>query len=124
MTSKRQQTDWALLRRVGPYLRENALLYGVALLCAPISAALVVAQPWLLKHSIDEYLVPGDVEGLKRFALYYLAAVVFGFVAESLYTLFMSYAPCTPFAVYAPMSTGTPSRERKRSSTASPQVVY
>ena len=92
MNPDRQQTDWMLLRRVAPYLRKNAALYGVALFCAPLSAALVVAQPWLLKHSIDEYLVPGDVEGLKQFALYYLVAVVLGFIAESLYTLFMSYA--------------------------------
>lgn len=86
------QTDSQRLWRVGPYLRRDLPLYVVALLCAPVSAALTVAQPWLLKVVIDEHIVPGDLAGLKSAALLYLGAVLFAFVAEATYTAALSYA--------------------------------
>ena len=84
--------DIRLLAKVLPYLRGDAWLYGVALLFAPVSASLVIAQPWLLKRSIDEAILPGDVDALTQIALMYLGAVVIGFLAEGGYTLAISYA--------------------------------
>ena len=79
MSSPPATTDWARLRRMAPYLTGDRALYALALGCAPVSAMLTVAQPWLLKVVIDEHIVPGDLEGLQGAALWYLAAVAFAF---------------------------------------------
>lgn len=84
--------DVTLARRALPYLRPDATLYGIALLLAPVSALLVIVQPWLLKRAIDDAIVPGDVDQLTTIALTYLVAVVIAFLAEGGYTLAISYA--------------------------------
>lgn len=88
----RSTTDGQRLRRLGPYLRGDGLLYTVALLCAPASALLTVAQPWLLKVVIDQHIVPRQLEGLSQAALLYLGAVIISFAMEATYTATLSYA--------------------------------
>ncbi len=85
-------SDWSRIRRTLPYLRDDRALWGIALLAAPVSAVLVVAQPWLLKWAIDDYIIPGDLEGLSYAAAIFLAAVLVAFAAEATYTLALSYA--------------------------------
>ncbi len=83
--------DLRLLGKIVPYIRKDAWLYGLACVFAPISAALVIVQPWLLKRAIDDAIVPGDAEALSAIALGYLAAVFVAFLAEGGYTLAISY---------------------------------
>lgn len=85
-------TDVQRLGRVLPYLRGDWWLYLLALSAAPASAVMTVAQPWLLKVTIDDYITPGDLPGLQRWALLYLVAVIVAFFFESTYTVTMSYA--------------------------------
>ncbi len=84
--------DWSLARKLLPYLRGETTLYAVAMALAPVSAALTVVQPWLLKRAIDEGIVPGDIDATVNIALSFLGAVVVAFVAEAGYTLAISYA--------------------------------
>lgn len=84
--------DWTLVRKLAPYLRPDALLYVVAFVLAPVSAALTVVQPLLLKTVIDDYVVPGNLNGLQTAALLYLAAVVAAFATEASYTVALSHA--------------------------------
>lgn len=90
--SEPKRTDFNMLLALLPYARKDAWLYGLALLVAPISAALSVAQPWLLKLVIDDHIMTGDVEGLQQTALLFLGAVVIAFVAQAGYTLAISWA--------------------------------
>lgn len=85
-------SDWSRLKRTAPYLKGDGLLYVLAILCAPASAVLTVAQPWLLKVAIDQHIVPQQPDGLAEAALLYLGAVVVAFVMETTYTLTLSYA--------------------------------
>ncbi|MBX2803631.1 MAG: ABC transporter ATP-binding protein/permease [Myxococcales bacterium] len=84
--------DWRLIRKVLPYLRDDLPLYLTACAMAPVSAALVVVQPWLLKKAIDDAILPADASALEQIALLYLGAVLIAFVAEAAYTLSISYA--------------------------------
>ncbi len=85
-------TDWTLLKKAWPFLRPEALMYGIAFLCAPASALLTITQPWLLKVAIDDYITPADLDGIHRIALYFLGAVLLAFVLEAIYTVAISYA--------------------------------
>jgi ATP-binding cassette subfamily B protein len=84
-------SDLRLLAKVLPYATDDRRYYIAALLAAPVSASLKVLQPWLLMLVIDDHISVGDLEGVQRVALYYLAAVVLAFAAEASYTLAISY---------------------------------
>ncbi|MCA9521899.1 MAG: ABC transporter ATP-binding protein [Myxococcales bacterium] len=85
-------SDFALLRRLGPFMRPQALLYIVSLVAAPLSALVVITQPYLLKLTIDGHITKGDIGGTERLALLYLGAVIAAWLLESAYQLSLSYA--------------------------------
>lgn len=89
--AEQQPSVTSLLARLIPYVRRDLWLYLAALLAAPLTTALMVAQPWILKHAIDAYILKDDVAGLQTMAWLYLGAVVFGFLVEALYMLALSY---------------------------------
>jgi len=80
------------LAQLWPYLAPDRWRFLAALGCVPIVAALGVAQPLLMKEAIDEHVVAGVADGLLGIALAYLAVVLAAFVAETAYTLLLSWA--------------------------------
>lgn len=82
-----ERSDARIARELWPFLRADGRWYLTALLLAPLSAALVIAQPWLLQQAIDGYIIPGDLAGLQTAALFYLGAVVAGFLVETTHSL-------------------------------------
>ncbi len=90
-------SDVAAFRRLLPWLRGDAGLYALALLLAPVTAATVIAQPWLLQRAIDQHIAPaaagtGDLSGLADAAALYLVSIVLGFVFQTGHMLALSYA--------------------------------
>jgi ATP-binding cassette subfamily B multidrug efflux pump len=84
--------DLGYLRRLWPHLKGDRWLYGLALAFAPLTAAMVVAQPYLLKSAIDDGITGGDLAAIRSVALVYLGVVVLEFLAQAAYTLFITYA--------------------------------
>ena len=83
--------DLQRLKRLWPWLRPDAVLFVISLVCAPASALLQVAQPYLLKVAIDEHILKGDVAGVQHIGLMFLAAAIGAFVVEGIYTVTLSY---------------------------------
>ncbi|MPY88527.1 MAG: ATP-binding cassette domain-containing protein [Luteitalea sp.] len=71
-----------LLRYLWPY-RRSAVLALVAIIA---SAVLQLAQPYLTKLAIDHYIETGDLAGVNRIALVFLAVLVVSFALEYLET--------------------------------------
>ncbi|TVQ93818.1 MAG: ABC transporter ATP-binding protein [Deltaproteobacteria bacterium] len=86
----RASTDWSLGIRLWPFLRPHLLFFVLALLFAPASAALSIAQPYLLKVALDDHILKGDLAGTQTIALWFLGAVVLSWVTEALYLWFLS----------------------------------
>jgi len=93
-------SDWAMLRRLWPFLRPDGWTFGLALMLTPVAAALSLVQPVLLKRAIDSHVVPGisgeveipvAVDGLFGVALLYLGAVVVGYVMEGAYVMVLAW---------------------------------
>jgi ATP-binding cassette subfamily B protein len=78
-------TDWALAARLWPFIRPHVWLYALALAVAPVSAALSIVQPYLLKVALDEHILVGDLEGTRTIALWFLGAVALAWFTEALY---------------------------------------
>jgi len=86
------RSDGSLITALWVFLKKDLWLYGVALALAPITAAAVVIQPLVLQRAIDDYITPGDLQGLQTAALVYLAITITGFSVRIVHQLALSYA--------------------------------
>ncbi len=68
--------DARLIRRLWAFLRPYRGLFWLAVVCLPMNAACMLAQPYILKLTIDRYVTAGDASGLGRMGIVYLAAIV------------------------------------------------
>ncbi len=91
-STPRAQADSRLLARIWPYARADAALFGFGMLLTPLTLALGLAQPWLLKRAIDQHIMSGELEGLQLVAGGYLACIVLGYVVEAAYGVAMGIA--------------------------------
>lgn len=83
-------SDWSLFRRVAPYMWRHAVYFAVAIVLAPVSASLAVAQPYLIKVALDDYIAVGDLAGTRNIALMFLGAVLLSWVTEAIYLYVLS----------------------------------
>lgn len=74
--------DGRLMYRFVRYVLPYRWVAVAALCLLPLSAAARLAQPWLMKTAIDEYIVAGRMEGLPLVAAGFLALIL----AEALIT--------------------------------------
>ena len=68
--------DRTLLRRIFAYVWPYKVQIAVAVLLLPITSALEIAQPYLLKKAIDEHIARGRLAGLDRLGVLYLVALL------------------------------------------------
>jgi ATP-binding cassette subfamily B multidrug efflux pump len=78
--------DARLMRRLLGYLRPYKLHVAIALAAIIAASVLQLAQPWLMKVAIDDYIARGDIAGMDRIALAFLAILLGSFALEYLQT--------------------------------------
>jgi ATP-binding cassette subfamily B multidrug efflux pump len=84
--------EWQAVKRLWPFARPDYRLFIIALILTPMSMALSLLQPWLMKTAIDSHIVPGQFDGLKIIAGIYLATIVLRYVIEAGFGLALAYA--------------------------------
>jgi ATP-binding cassette subfamily B protein len=81
--------DARLMRRLLGYLRPYRH-YALAALAAILAGSVLqLAQPWLTKVIIDRYIANGDLAGVSRIAIVFLAVLVGSFALEYMQTWLM-----------------------------------
>src|SRR4051812_7701758 len=80
------------MRRLLWYLRPYKAQVALALVAIISASVLQLAQPYLMKLAIDRYIASGDLGGINRIAVAFLAILVASFVLEFVqtYTLQMT----------------------------------
>ena len=78
--------DGVLMRRLLGYLRPYWPQVAVALAAIVSASMLQLAQPYLMKVAIDRYIAAGDLSGLNRIALAFLAILLASFALEFIQT--------------------------------------
>ncbi|HEX6974069.1 MAG TPA: ABC transporter ATP-binding protein [Vicinamibacterales bacterium] len=78
--------DARLMRRLLGYLRPYGVQVTIALAAIISASVLQLAQPYLMKLAIDRYIATGDLEGLNRIALGFLAILLGSFTLEFVQT--------------------------------------
>ena len=68
--------DLRLIRRLWRYIRPYKRLFFFAMFLLPLQQAFGLAQPYLMKVGIDQYIAHGDLSGLQAVALLFLGAIV------------------------------------------------
>jgi ATP-binding cassette, subfamily B, multidrug efflux pump len=68
--------DLRLIRRLWRYIRPYKRLFFLAMLLLPIQQAFGLAQPYLMKVGIDQYIAQADLSGLQVVALLFLGAII------------------------------------------------
>ena len=72
--------DVALLRRLWRYIRPYRGQFILAVVCLPLTSAFLLAQPYILKLAVDNYIAHNDAAGLTRAGLLFIAALVGEFI--------------------------------------------
>jgi ATP-binding cassette subfamily B protein len=83
--------DARLMRRLVEYMRPYWRQIAVAFVAILVGAAASLAQPYLMKVAIDDYIATGRLDGLNRIAALYLVILVIAFSAEYLQTWTMQF---------------------------------
>ena len=78
--------DARLMRRLLAYLRPYWRQVLVALAAIVSSSVLQLAQPYLMKVAIDDYIAVGNLDGLEVLAVGYVVVLLAGFALEYLQT--------------------------------------
>ena len=83
--------DARVMRRLWAYIRPYRGWFWAAMLCLPLTSACSLAQPYLLKIAIDQYMAQGDRAGLLRIAGLYGVAMLaeFGFLYLQYYLMML-----------------------------------
>ena len=78
--------DGLLMRRLLGYLRPYKAQVALALVAIIGASMLQLAQPYLMKLAIDRYIATGDMAGMDRIAVIFLAILIGSFALEFLQT--------------------------------------
>jgi ATP-binding cassette subfamily B protein len=81
--------DAHLMRRLLRYLSPYKLQVLSSMLIIGVASLLQVSSPYLTKIAIDNYIAHGDLAGLNKVVLVYLAIILFGFLLGYLQTYIM-----------------------------------
>jgi ATP-binding cassette subfamily B multidrug efflux pump len=68
--------DARLIRRLWTFIRPYRGIFWLSVVCLPLNAACMLAQPYILKLSIDRYITAGDADGLARMGFIYIGAIL------------------------------------------------
>jgi len=78
--------DFRLIQRTWKYIVPYKRIFFLAMALLPLQQALGLAQPYLMKIGIDQYIAGRDLVGLRNVGLLFLAALI-----GETFTLFLHY---------------------------------
>jgi ATP-binding cassette subfamily B protein len=84
--------DWTLIKRFGRYFIPHKKWIIISLSSIPVTTIAGIAFLWLVERIIDDYIVPGDVTGLKWHAVFLAGVLLVNLLFDGLYSYSFSKA--------------------------------
>ena len=78
--------DWELIQRFLVYVRPYWKSLAIGICTVPFSVGATLMLPWLIISIIDDYVIPGDLEGMIQMVTFMALTVAVGYFADSIYT--------------------------------------
>ena len=86
MANNNKNRDWKLLLQFSQYVRPYKIWLVFSIIAIPITTATTVLIPLIIVKIIDNYIVPGDLSGLKDMIVLFSLAIFGGYLADGLYS--------------------------------------
>src|SRR5690554_1885029 len=78
--------DLWLMRRFGTYFGPHKKWLILSIASIPLTTAAGIAFLWLVERIIDDFILPGDAEGLKTYSLILGGVLLVNFLLDGLYS--------------------------------------
>jgi ATP-binding cassette, subfamily B, multidrug efflux pump len=78
--------DWHLIKNFSRFFKPHKKWFFYTVATIPFTTAGGLVFLWLIERIIDDYIIPGDVAGLKIYVLYLAIALVLNYLFDSIYT--------------------------------------
>ncbi len=87
-----QSKDWKLIKRFGHYFIPHRKWLLLSIASIPVTTGGSILFLWLVEHMIDDQIVPGDMEGLKWYAVLMALVLIVNLLFDGVYSYAFSKA--------------------------------
>ncbi|WP_297097495.1 ABC transporter ATP-binding protein [uncultured Draconibacterium sp.] len=87
-----KNVDWQLFRKFAGYFKPHKKWFFLSLASIPVTTGAGILFLWLIEDIVDNYIVPGNVDGLIRQSLFLAAALVLNILFDGVYSYSFSKA--------------------------------
>lgn len=84
--------DWQLIRKFARYFRPHKKWFFLSIASIPITTGAGILFLWLVENIVDEYIVPGNVDGLIRQIIFLALALLLNILFDGFYSYSFSKA--------------------------------
>ncbi|WP_291862063.1 ABC transporter ATP-binding protein [Marinilabilia sp.] len=84
--------DWHLIKKFGRYFVPHKKWIIISVSSIPVTTVASILFLWLVERIIDDYIVPGDVTGLKTYAMLLAGVLLINLLFDGLYSYTFSKA--------------------------------
>jgi ATP-binding cassette, subfamily B, multidrug efflux pump len=87
-----QHQDWQLLRKYAGYFKPHKKWFFFSIASIPVTTAAGILFLWLVENIVDNYIVPGNVDGLIRQIIFLALALFLNILFDGFYSYSFSKA--------------------------------
>jgi len=87
-----ESEDWQLLRKYAGYFKPHKKWFFLSLASIPVTTAAGIYFLWLVENIVDEYIIPGNVDGLIRQIVFLALALLLNILFDGFYSYSFSKA--------------------------------
>src|SRR6056297_2249714 len=84
--------DWQLFRKFARYFKPHKKWFFLSIASIPVTTAAGILFLWLVEDMVDNYIVPGNVEGLIKQTIFLAAALFMNILFDGFYSYSFSKA--------------------------------
>ncbi|SET92358.1 ATP-binding cassette, subfamily B [Draconibacterium orientale] len=87
-----KSVDWQLFRKFAGYFKPHKKWFFLSIASIPVTTGAGILFLWLIEDIVDNYIVPGNVDGLIRQSLFLAGALILNILFDGVYSYSFSKA--------------------------------
>ena len=87
-----KNVDWQLFRKFAGYFKPHKKWFFLSLASIPVTTGAGILFLWLIEDIVDNYIVPGNVDGLVRQTIFLAGALILNILFDGVYSYSFSKA--------------------------------
>lgn len=87
-----KNVDWKLFKKFAGYFKPHKKWFFLSLASIPVTTGAGILFLWLIEDIVDNYIVPGNVDGLIRQIIFLAAALILNILFDGIYSYSFSKA--------------------------------